>query len=509
MKPRPTETELKFRVGEDVLARLLDHPALQGPEHVAHLRSVYFDTPARDLGLSGLSLRVRDTGEGYIQTVKQRDGAGGFTRGEWEVKVPAEALDLAALSKTPVEKVLKGKFAGLEPVFATTAERLVRSCRKGASLIEVGFDSGNISAGERSEPVHELELELKEGDVSALFTLGRALVLETSIGLSFESKADRGYRVLNQTQFEPRLPGDLPCSSDASASELFRQIARGCLAQAVANADLFRAVQRPEAVHQMRVGLRRLGAALAAFKPMLLDDKVTAIDGELKWFTAELDTARDLDVFIEGVFRPAAEIADGPDFASLGRQLLKAQTAGYERAMAAVRSGRYAIMIFDAATWIETGPWGRLEGAGLAGLRNSPAKTFAADALDRLYRRACKRGRKFSRLDPGERHKLRIRAKELSYAADFFGSLFDGCGKAFAHFRSALKRVQDHLGALNDLAVARERLLIEAALKQPKIAFAAGRITGRSERDEPALLRTAAADFKRFHSAARFWRKRG
>jgi hypothetical protein len=99
-----------------VLVRLLDHPALQGPEHVAHLRSVYFETPACDLGLSGLSLRVRDTGEGYIQTVKQRDGAGGFTRGEWEVKVPAEALDLTALSKTLVEKVLKGKLRGLEPV---------------------------------------------------------------------------------------------------------------------------------------------------------------------------------------------------------------------------------------------------------------------------------------------------------------------------------------------------------------------------------------------------------
>jgi triphosphatase len=505
VKPRPTETELKFRVGADVLARLRDHPALQGPEHVAHLRSVYFDTPARDLALSSLTLRVRDTGGGYIQTVKQRDGAGGFTRGEWEVKVPAESLDLDALARTPVGKALKDKLHRLEPVFSTTVERLVRSYRDGASLIEVAFDSGKISAGVHSEPVHELELELKHGDVGALFALGRRLVLETSIGLSFESKADRGYRVFGQTQFEPRHAGP-PCPPHASAGDMFQFIARGCLAQAVANAEVLRAVELPEAVHQMRVGLRRLRAAFSAFRPLLLDDSLAAIHDELKWLTAELDTARDLDVFIERAFRPAAEMGYSPDFARLGQRLLKAQTAAYQRAMAAVHSRRYAIMIFDTATWIETGPWVRLEATGL---RDLQGKSFAPEALDRLYKLVSKRGRKFSRLDSRERHKLRIRAKELGYAAEFFASIFGGRAKSYARFHSALKRVQEHLGDLNDLAVARDRLLIEAELKQPKIAFAAGRLTGRSERDEPALLEMAAVDFKRFHSAARFWRERG
>jgi triphosphatase len=500
---------LKFRVGEDALVRLRGHPELQGREHLAHLRSVYFDTAACDLARSGLCLRVRNTGQGFIQTVKQRDGAGGFIRGEWEVKVPDESIDIDALAKTPAGNVLEGKLHVLKPIFSTTVDRLARSCGIQGSLIEVSFDSGEILADGRREPIHELELELKEGDVAALSALGRTLVADMSIGLSFESKSDWGYRVSGQTEFEPRLSIDPICPPDAAAGETFQRIARGCLAQAAANAELLRAVQRPEVVHQLRVGMRRLGTAVAAFRPILLDDAFVAVNRERKWLTAELDMARDLDVFIGGAFRLAAETTGDKDFTGLRRQLLKAQAASYKQAVAAVRSKRYAIMLFEIAAWIETGSWGHLESDGPPSLRDMPVKTFAAEALDRLYKRVRKRGRKFARLDPGERHKLRVRAKELRYAAQFFATVFDGRRKKRARFLAALERMQDHLGALNDIAVARDRILIEAALEQPQLAFAAGRVTGHREQEEAALLRKAAADLKNFHKATPFWRERG
>ncbi|QTC89591.1 CHAD domain-containing protein [Brevundimonas pondensis] len=60
-------------------------------------------------------------------------------------------------------------------------------------------------------------------------------------------------------------------------------------------------------------------------------------------------------------------------------------------------------------------------------------------------------------LDAEARHHLRIRTKRLRYAAEFFTDLFPARRRR-ARYLKALERLQDTLGALNDLAVARDRI---------------------------------------------------
>ena len=189
------EIELKFRMPPGAAEQVLQHPMLQGPERTAQLRSVYFDTPDGALRGRGLGLRLRDTGEGFVQTVKHDDGSGGIERGEWECFTPDEALDGDALARTPAGKALGGRIGDLRPVFATSVERRMRVRCEGDTVIEVSFDSGEVSSGDRREPISEVELELKEGQPAALFDLGRQLVRATPLRLSFESKAERGYRL--------------------------------------------------------------------------------------------------------------------------------------------------------------------------------------------------------------------------------------------------------------------------------------------------------------------------
>lgn len=55
------------------------------------------------------------------------------------------------------------------------------------------LDEGRIEAQGRTIAVAELELELKEGEKSALFRLSRALAQRAPISLSFISKPERGY----------------------------------------------------------------------------------------------------------------------------------------------------------------------------------------------------------------------------------------------------------------------------------------------------------------------------
>ena len=90
------------------------------------------------------------------------------------------------------------------------------------------------------------------------------------------------------------------------AAEAFQRIARIRLAHAADNAELLKIARRPEALHQTHVGVRRLHAALSAFKLMVTDDDLGPIEIELKWLAGELDSARDLDVFIHDAFAPAA-----------------------------------------------------------------------------------------------------------------------------------------------------------------------------------------------------------
>src|SRR5262249_10337640 len=51
-------------------------------------------------------------------------------------------------------------------------------------------------------------------------------------------------------------------------------------------------------VHQMRVGLRRLRAAMSLFADVLQDPQSAALKEELKWLTGELGPARELDVLV-------------------------------------------------------------------------------------------------------------------------------------------------------------------------------------------------------------------
>ena len=487
------ETELKFRLGPGAVVRLSGHPALQGPQTTQNLRSVYFDTPDGVLRAAGCGLRVRRTPDGFVQTLKRQTAPGQTARDEWEVPVPSETLDLTALKTTPARKLLKGRRHDLSPRFATTVVRRIRMVDWEGARIEVAFDAGELSAGEKREPIYELELELKAGPPAALFALARRLARDLAIVPVFENKSERGWRLAEGDRRKPRPAVATPLSPDATTATAFRRIAMACLAQVSAHAELLRVVRRPEAVHQMRVGLRRLRAAVGVFKPLLAASERQRIETELKWLARESNTARDLDVFIRDVFHPTALAAPSPDLAPLGRHLLTARSQAYDRILAAIASPRYALLMLETTAWIET-----------TTLPDGPVAPYAAEALDRLQHQIEKRARDLTDLDAEARHHLRIHAKRLRYAAEFFADLFP-TRRRRARYLKALERLQNTLGALNDLAVARDRIPGEAHLDNASLAFAAGRIIGRRERDEAALLAAAVKACGRFHDARPFW----
>ena len=166
---RPTETELKLIVSPSAEERLAGLAAFRPPRaskpKTQHIVTTYFDTPNQDLARRGLSLRVRRAGKNRIQAVKANgNNSPAKARGEWEWPISGERPNLALAAKTPVAEALPpdiGKALG--PVVVTDIVRTTRTLYVDEATIEAALDSGSIEAGDVTETVHELELELRDG----------------------------------------------------------------------------------------------------------------------------------------------------------------------------------------------------------------------------------------------------------------------------------------------------------------------------------------------------------
>jgi len=503
MPDAPKEIELKFAApaGRTDAAAAIE--ALAGAQP-RELVSVYFDTPKGSLRRAGMALRVRRSADSFVQTLKD-GGDGAFSRGEWETRLDGPEPDIGVLKHTPAARIL-GKAIRLAPVYVVEVRRRTADVSEGDSKIEIAFDEGAAKARGEEAPFAELELELKGGPQWGLYALARRLASAGDFTLSFTTKAERGHALARPPHSHARKFEPPPLADDMDAGAAFQRIALACLKQIAANAERLRRRASPEVIHQLRVGLRRLRSLITSFKKVVADARLPAIKAELKWLTGELDAARNLDVLLQGDYRAAVvDKTDAEGVKGLGVRLRGARRMAYARAAAAVESERFRKLLVDLLIWIETGPWTASEAA--APERKRPIARFAARELDKRAGKIARRGKKLRRLDPHQRHKLRIEAKKLRYAADVFGALFGHARRAKA-FVAALKDVQDTLGELNDIVVG-ERLAHEAAGSPGRAdtdsAFVAGRITGAQQARIDPLTDRAEAALKAFRGARPFW----
>ncbi len=240
-----------------------------------------------------------------------------------------------------------------------------------------------------------------------------------------------------------------------SVGDAFGIIAASCLDHLLDNQPA--ALRRdPEAVHQMRVAIRRLRAAATLMKRMLRDSESKDVRGELRWLGRELGRARDGDIRVAAALSEAAaaERTD-PRAQELLAEAAEARTSAYDGLADALGSERYRDAIGALQHWVEAGAWQRAGGKAGA-LRRKRIAKLAPKTLSRRRKRIVARARGFADLSARQQHQLRISVKTLRYGAEFFESLFRGqAGKARRRKTlDALESLQDSLGDLNDLALA-------------------------------------------------------
>lgn len=215
--------------------------------------------------------------------------------------------------------------------------------------------------------------------------------------------------------------------------------------QAVALHRWGRLVLRDEddAVHQMRVTVRRLRSVLATYRPLLATEQTEPLRAELKWLAALLGDVRDAEVLRKRLTRWAAEHGPGPTGVdALRAALAERQAQGRARLLPELDSDRYRALIAALAGGPPLSEADPGEKALRKRLRRSWRRLVAAvDAADEAAD-ADERRRRL--------HEVRKKAKRVRYAAESSREVF---GKDAERLAEAAKSVQSTLGDLNDAAV--------------------------------------------------------
>lgn len=506
------EIELKLSLAAADIDKLRSHPLLAtAVPHTLSMSDTYFDTPAQHLRRHRAGLRVRRTGDSWTQTMK----AGGSVEGglhrrhEWETAIAGPMPDLSALSQEigphgPWSKLLRNRAVtdSLEPLFTTTIERQLWNVRlPQGDLVECALDLGHVRSGERQTGICELELELKAGEAAHLFDFALALQHDIPFRIGTLNKAERGYAL-----YMARSPGAVKASAltlnkRMRIEQAFQNVAANCMMHMQANEAGVTESGDIESLHQMRVGLRRLRAALRLFAPVITLPE--PLQQDLDWLAGQLGPARDWDVFTGSTLPGLASAL--PDDLSIG-PLLQAAQAQSERhhatAAEVVGSARYTRLVLLFTRWMLAMGW-REQMAPEDGDRlAAPIGGYARRMLLKDQHRLLQRGRHLDGASAAERHRVRIAAKRARYTSEFFASLLPP--RRLPRYVRALTALQDILGTLNDARVA-DRLLADIGAEQAQQESAAtylrGYLAARGAASERPL-RKAWRRFKRSKLAA-------
>jgi len=219
-----------------------------------------------------------------------------------------------------------------------------------------------------------------------------------------------------------------------------------------------------------------------------------------------LGPARDWDVFATTTLA-RLETACACDFDGLRRATEPHRIDSYARVREALSDPRYTRFQLSLRRWIDRRGWRtEIPSAALETL-TEPASALAVRVLERLHRKALKKGAGFRHLQPEARHDLRVTLKKLRYGAEFFLPIFVRQAPA-RRYVAQLSKLQDALGHANDSTATRSFLSVAGqAGSTPELHRAVGALIGWVARDQLAVAGSLRKRWRGFKATPGFWRE--
>jgi len=430
------------------------------------LMAVYYDTADLRLARWGVTVRHR-TGDKSGWTVKLPEGENGpaLVRRELNFDGPAGRMPTGAAS-------LILAYARHTPLVPVARIRTVRTGidlrdHEGALVAEVVDDEVSVLHGGRvATRFREVEVELGQRPPAGLLDTVVARLRKAGAGVPDSMpKVIRalGARALAPPEVAPAALGRRP-----SGAELVRHAIATAPDRIIRHDPGVRIGDDPEDVHQARVGTRRLRSDLRTFAPLLDEDWLAALRGELRWLAGALGAVRDADVLSERLRRQASTLPE-PDtggLAPLFRRLAKERDAARADLLEVMHSPRYVVLLDRLVAGAAEPPCRRRADHPAAdvvpGLVASPWRKLA-HAVDALP----------AGPSADDLHQIRILAKRARYAAEAVAPLVGGKASKFA---ATLAGLQTVLGDLQDATVAEAWLRAAAEGADATVSLAAGEL---------------------------------
>jgi len=493
----PPQITLKLSVSEKRHGALHKHAVLQSATRLEHqhLVSIYYDTDDLRLRNAGIILRLRRNGESWSQTVKRQDVTqGGLTRRlEWHDpylgRFDFSVIDDAGLQKWLQRPKLELK---LKAIFETNFHRSIWQLepRHGVKIL-AKLDQGSVIAAGRRATISELELQLLTGNLDELYELALQLAQKEALPLLPTAKSERGYQLFLNQPRQAVKAGPLTIDPRDTPLEAFRIIALASFMQLQLNSEGAILTDDPEYVHQMRVAMRRLRAAMRMFNPVLPTGFAEHLVPLLRELMQQLGQARDLDVLIAEIVAPVAQALPlEPRLMELTNAITNRLFDVRATTRAFLQRPAYGQRLLMSTQWLNSQDF--VKPPDQAGAHLSLLE-FANKRLHRLLRNVLALANAACVEDPASLHSLRIGIKRLRYGIEFFGHMIPGNKGAKIVMR--LAGLQEELGQLNDLASA-GILLMECAGNDVQLREAVTLIGGWHGTHHKALLDDVPAKLK-------------
>lgn len=442
-------------------------------------RMVWHDTLGRDLAAMGLSV-VEE--RAVWRLIRHVPLPADLFPPATDHRVIAEAATAHAL---PLDHA-----AALTPVAAFVGRRTVTTLSIESETVTMTLLDGALRAVAAERPLARLILDGPDAAVRVLIlALNEQVALSVpdhglaALAIALADGSTTGPRRLGA----PELAADLVSPRDAFV-HIISHLACVINHWAPIVAD---AASGPEPVHQIRVAVRRARSAIAVFAASMEPAALVFAAAGLKHLSGGLGPARDWDVFVtETAATVEAALPGRADVGALARAASRKRHAARAALAAWLRAPEFRVLTLELACLAA-----RTDAA-----RDTPDLTaFAAAALGARMKKLRRDGKRLEQLDDPALHVLRLKAKRMRYAAEFFAPLFPR--KATDRFIDRLAALQERLGVFNDTAVAEALLGQLAARPSHAAGIVLGFTAARGGRIRPRIQRAWA----RLADRTAFW----
>lgn len=439
-----THVEIESKFDVDGVTAIDGWEAIAGVAAVGEpveqqLDAQYFDTADLRLVRAGIGLRRRVGGEdsGWHLKIERSRGERLEVRrplGRSSARIPKALRDLI---------VVHGRDHELAPVARLQTRRVVHRLigATGEAVAEIADDevtSDTVGAGPSAWREIEVEL-IGTGDRDLLRAIEEHLRAAGARPATSASKLARALAGVRPVVADERTIDRSSTAGEVVVAYLRQQH------RALVEVDPAVRVDAEDAVHSMRVAVRRLRSGLASFR-RLLDTEVTEpLRDELKWLGGVLGPVRDAEVIRDhlrtAVAGQPARLVVGPVRRRIDTTLSTEHRDAHQRALVALSSARY-FAVLDAVAHLADVVQGQRA--------RHRARTMLAKDIRRTHdrvRRAVDEAVAGSTTTDEQLHEVRKAIKRARYTADVatvvLGSKADRLSKRMVEGQEMLGDHQD------------------------------------------------------------------